>query len=114
VRQLIAAGQCPKAIAAGLGVSVKTVETFRRQLMDKLGIDSIAGLTKYAVRTGLVSVGRLRPRAHDALRRKPPAVRLVSHQPATPLIPQSTETRCAFCCPRVWIRAKTRCDSGSP
>jgi DNA-binding NarL/FixJ family response regulator len=39
-------------------VSVKTVETHRAQLMDRLGIRDVAGLTRYAIRIGLVSDGR--------------------------------------------------------
>ncbi len=53
VLQLIAEGKSTKEIAATLYVSVKTVETHRKQIMDKLDIHSIAGLTKYAVREGL-------------------------------------------------------------
>ncbi len=53
VLQLIAEGRSTKEIAATLYVSVKTVETHRKQIMDKLEIHSIAGLTKYAVREGL-------------------------------------------------------------
>lgn len=53
VLQLIAEGKSTKEIAATLYVSVKTVETHRKQIMDKLDIHSVAGLTKYAVREGL-------------------------------------------------------------
>jgi DNA-binding NarL/FixJ family response regulator len=53
VLQLIAEGKSTKQIAATLYVSVKTVETHRKQIMDKLDIHSVAGLTKYAVREGL-------------------------------------------------------------
>jgi DNA-binding NarL/FixJ family response regulator len=56
VLQLIAEGNTTKEIAALLGVSIKTVETHRQQLMNKLKIHSIAGLTKYAVREGLTSL----------------------------------------------------------
>jgi DNA-binding NarL/FixJ family response regulator len=53
VLQLLAEGKSVKEIAAQLGVSVKTVENHRNQIMTTLGIRSIAELTKYAVRTGL-------------------------------------------------------------
>lgn len=56
VLQLIAEGNSTKAIASRLNVSVKTVETHRRQMMEKLGIFSIAELTKYAIREGLTSL----------------------------------------------------------
>ncbi len=53
VLQRIAEGASTKEIAASLNVSVKTVETHRKHIMDKLGIHTIAGLTKYALREGL-------------------------------------------------------------
>ena len=56
VLQLIAEGQSTAAIAERLHVSVKTVETHRKRLMDKLDIRSVAGLTKYAIREGITSV----------------------------------------------------------
>jgi DNA-binding NarL/FixJ family response regulator len=52
--RLIALGKNTKEIAAELGVSVKTVETHRAQLMERLGIHEVAGLVKYALRMGLV------------------------------------------------------------
>lgn len=54
VLQLIAEGHSTKEIAHRLGVSVKTIETHRAQLMDRLGIHDVAGLVRYAVRSGLV------------------------------------------------------------
>jgi RNA polymerase sigma factor (sigma-70 family) len=51
----IAEGASNKDIAATLGISVRTVETHRDSLMKKLGIHSIAGLTRFALRCGLVS-----------------------------------------------------------
>jgi two-component system response regulator NreC len=56
VLQLIAEGNSVRSIASVLNVSVKTVECHRQQMMRKLHIDSVAGLTKYAVREGLVSL----------------------------------------------------------
>lgn len=56
VLQLLAEGQSTKQIASRLHVSVKTVETHRRQIMIKLDLHSIAELTKYAVREGLTSL----------------------------------------------------------
>lgn len=56
VLQLISEGMSTKMIAATLCVSVKTVETHRHHVMVKLGIDSVAGLTKLAVREGVTSL----------------------------------------------------------
>ncbi len=56
VLQLIAEGRTTKEIAALHEVSVKTVETQRKQIMDKLDLHSVAELTKYAVREGLTSL----------------------------------------------------------
>ena len=56
VLQLLAEGNSTKEVAARLNVSIKTVETHRRQLMDKLDIHSIAALTKYAIREGLTAL----------------------------------------------------------
>lgn len=56
VLQLIAEGKTTKEIAHHLCVSVKTIETHRQKIMDKLEIHSIAGLTKCAVREGLTSL----------------------------------------------------------
>jgi len=56
VLQLIAEGKSTKQIAVFLNVSVKTIETHRQQIMEKLDIHSIAELTKYAIREGLTSL----------------------------------------------------------
>ena len=55
VLQLIAEGHSTKDIACRLYLSVKTVATHRDNLKRKLGINSTAGLTKYALRHGLTS-----------------------------------------------------------
>jgi DNA-binding NarL/FixJ family response regulator len=53
VLQLIAEGNSTKEMAAILAISEKTVETHRKQIMNKLDIRTVAGLTKYCVREGL-------------------------------------------------------------
>lgn len=54
VLRLIADGYANKQIAAELGISIKTVEKHRQQVMNKLNIHDIAGLTRYALSTGMV------------------------------------------------------------
>ena len=54
VLRLIAVGKSTKEIAFLLNLSVKTVETHRSQIMERLGIRDLAGLVRYALRTGLV------------------------------------------------------------
>jgi len=56
VLQLIAEGLATKEVAHRLHVSVKTIETHRARIMDKLSLDSVAELTKYAIREGLTSL----------------------------------------------------------
>ncbi|HEV8378161.1 MAG TPA: response regulator transcription factor [Tepidisphaeraceae bacterium] len=56
ILQLLAEGKAMKEIAAVLGVSIKTVETHRRTMMSKLGLYSVAELTKYAIREGVTSL----------------------------------------------------------
>lgn len=56
VLQRVAEGQSTKEIAAALSVSVKTIETHRSHIMDKLKLHSIAQLTKYAIREGVTSL----------------------------------------------------------
>jgi DNA-binding NarL/FixJ family response regulator len=58
VLQLIAEGRNTREIADQLHVSVKTVETHRAELMRRLDIHDVAGLTRYAIRAGLVSPDR--------------------------------------------------------
>jgi len=55
VLQLIAEGHTTKEIAGTLGISVKTAEAYRGELMNALDIHDVASLTRYAIRTGLVS-----------------------------------------------------------
>jgi DNA-binding NarL/FixJ family response regulator len=54
VLQLIAEGLSNKEIAKNLGISAKTVEKHRQQVMNKLGIHEIAGLTRYAISKGML------------------------------------------------------------
>lgn len=56
VLQLIAEGMTSKEIAARLGLAASTVETHRKQVSAKLGLHSVAELTKLAIRAGLTSV----------------------------------------------------------
>jgi DNA-binding NarL/FixJ family response regulator len=56
VLQLMAEGNSTKQIALKLHISVKTVETHRRQIMSKLDIHTVAELTKYAIKKGLTSL----------------------------------------------------------
>jgi len=56
ILQLIAEGKSTKEIAAVLNVSVKTVETHRSQLMERLGIFNIPGLVRFAIRMGLIDL----------------------------------------------------------
>lgn len=56
VLQMLAEGHTTKQISARMHVSVKTVETHRKQIMDKLNIHNIAGLTKYAIREGITKL----------------------------------------------------------
>ena len=53
---LLAEGASIKQAAAELGVSTKTVETYRSRVMKKLGLSGIAALTRYAVREGLITL----------------------------------------------------------
>jgi DNA-binding NarL/FixJ family response regulator len=55
ILQLIAEGKNTKDIASDLDISVKTIESHRLQLMERLNIHDIPGLVRYAIRSGLVS-----------------------------------------------------------
>ena len=54
VLRLLAEGRSTKEIAFQLELSIKTIETHRAQIMERLGLHDIAGLVRYAVRTGIV------------------------------------------------------------
>lgn len=56
ILQLIAEGNTTKQIAATLDISIKTVETHRAQLMERLAIHDVAGLVRCAIRHGLVRI----------------------------------------------------------
>ncbi len=56
VLRLLAEGKSTREIASALHVGVKTIETYRQQIMEKLDIHTIAELTKFAVREGLTSL----------------------------------------------------------
>ena len=54
ILQLIAEGKATKDIASGLNLSIKTVETHRKDLMERLGIHDVPGLVRYAIRSGII------------------------------------------------------------
>ncbi len=56
VLQLLAEGATPREIARRLHISVKTVETHRRNLLAKLGLETVADLVRYAIREGITSL----------------------------------------------------------
>jgi DNA-binding NarL/FixJ family response regulator len=56
VLRMLADGKTSKEIAAALSLSIKTVETHRRNVAQKVGLHSIAELTKYAIREGLTNL----------------------------------------------------------
>ncbi len=55
ILQLIAEGNATKEIASKLNVSIKTVETHRAKIMERLGIHNVPGLVRYAIRAGIIS-----------------------------------------------------------
>jgi two-component system nitrate/nitrite response regulator NarL len=58
---LIAEGKSNKEIASKLGIGVRTIETHRERIMRRLNIHSVAGLTKFAIANGLVTLDGERP-----------------------------------------------------
>ena len=56
ILQLIAEGKTTKEIAAQHDLSIKTVESHRQQIMDKLNLHSVAQLTKFAIREGITGL----------------------------------------------------------
>jgi len=54
ILQLIAEGNSTKVIANKLNISIKTIETHRSQIMERLDIHDIPGLVRYAIRTGII------------------------------------------------------------
>jgi DNA-binding NarL/FixJ family response regulator len=58
ILQMIAEGQRTKGIATALALSVKTVESHRAAIMERLGIRDVAGLILFAVQSGLVGLNR--------------------------------------------------------
>lgn len=53
VLKMIAEGHSTKQISSDLNLSIKTIETYRAQIMDKLDIHDVAGLVRYAIRNGI-------------------------------------------------------------
>ena len=56
VLALVAEGQSNKEVARHLGIGVRTIETHRERIMEKLDIHTIAGLTRFAIRNGVISL----------------------------------------------------------
>jgi two-component system, NarL family, response regulator NreC len=54
VIQLLAEGKSNKGVATALGISLRTAETHRASVMQKLGVDSFASLVRYAIRNGII------------------------------------------------------------
>ena len=55
ILRLVASGQTTKEVARTLGISPKTVEFHRAQLMERIGVHDVTGLTRYAMQQGLIS-----------------------------------------------------------
>ena len=56
ILQLVAEGNTSQEIAERLSISPKTVDTYRSRLMNKIGVEDVAGLVKFAIRHGVISV----------------------------------------------------------
>jgi DNA-binding NarL/FixJ family response regulator len=56
ILQLISEGSTTKQIAERINISIKTVETHRKNIMDKLNLHTVAELTRYAIRNGITSI----------------------------------------------------------
>ena len=66
---MVAEGYATKQIAAELSISIKAVERHRHEIMQKLDIHDVAGLTRYALTTGMIDTLRLKEKS-----RIPPSV----------------------------------------
>ena len=58
VLTLIAHGSSTREVARSLNIAIKTVETHRAQLMERLNIHDVAGLVRYAIKKGLVNIDK--------------------------------------------------------
>jgi RNA polymerase sigma factor (sigma-70 family) len=56
ILKLVAEGKTSQEIAERLSISPKTVDTYRSRLMQKMGVKNLAGLIKFAIRHGLISL----------------------------------------------------------
>ena len=56
ILQLVAEGKTSQEIAKRLSISPKTVDTYRSRLMHKIGVDDVAGLVKFAIQHGVISL----------------------------------------------------------
>ena len=56
ILKLVAEGKTSREIAERLSISPKTVDTYRRRLMSKIGVKNLVGLVKFAIRHGLISL----------------------------------------------------------
>ena len=56
ILQLVAEGKTSQEIAVTLSISPKTVDTYRSRLMGKIGVEDMAGLIKFAIQHGVISL----------------------------------------------------------